>query len=200
MGRASFEHALQSSSSVLYLKEVPPALLGIQRRPGLEDQQSSLCHHRCVTSAQAGFLSCVQCRTRGKSTFRAAEGFLVLLFTALRFPAHIPASSESQFSCEMLYCFICGFQLSPSCLHLETLLFTCLSFFFLLHLPDSFLRSFRSKGCPLSPAPSAHVLCSYFSHRRHLVSLMSCPGCSPPPPFIARLPPWEPHAHCCLCT
>lgn len=100
--------------------------------------------------------------------------------TALRFPALIPASSESQFSCEMLYCFICGFQLSPSCLHPETLLFPACLFF--SSSSSSFLRSFRSKGCPLSPAPSAHVLCPSFSHRRHLMSLMSCPGCSPAPP------------------
>lgn len=142
-----------------------------------------------VTSAQAGFLSCVQCRTRGKSAFRAAEGFSVLLFTALRFPALIPASSESQFSCAMLYCFICGFQLSPSCLHPETLLFPACLFF--SSSSSSFLQSFRSKGCPLSPAPGAHVLCPSFSHRRHLMSLMSCPGCSPapaPPPHCSAAP------------
>lgn len=147
-----------------------------------------------VTSAQAGFLSCVQCRTRGKSAFRAADGVSVLLFAAVRFPALIPASSESQFSCEMLYYFICGFQLSPSCLHLETLLFPACLFF---SSSSSFLRRFRSKGCPLSPAPSAHVLCPSFSHRHHLMSLMSCPGCSPalpPPPHCPAAPVGATHA------
>lgn len=92
----------------------------------------------------------------------------MLLFTALRFPALIPALSESQFSCEMLYCFICGFQLSPSCLHPETLLSTCLSFFFFIFLTLSSEVSARRAAhshlphvliCSALPSPTGTTCC-----------------------------------------
>lgn len=145
----------------------------------------------------------------GESALGTAAVTLGVAFSCLKEVGEQPPSTGSRLIlassgggqfCKMLYCFICGVELFLFCLHPETFLFTCLSFFSSSSSPDLY-----SEVSTRRAAPSHLLLCSsappFLPLQTPTVVSDQLPRLQPrSPASIARMPPWEPHTHCRLCA
>lgn len=135
----------------------------------------------------------------GKSAFRAAEGLSVLLFTALRFPAPSRHRPRASFPARCLTASSVAFSFPRLASTWRPYFFLLVFFFLHLLFPPKFLL----EGLPTLTCPRCSCALPFLLPQAPPDVPDELPWLQPrscPPPPIARLPPWEPHAHCCLCT